>query len=142
MTLSLLASAGALVGALLSPVAAPAAPLASDPASLVNPLLGTTNGGNDFPGADVPFGMAQWSPDTATRPDGGGYSYTSSTITGFSLTHIAGPGCGAYGDVPIMPTVGEISSPGSASSSYAHANESASPGYYGVTLGNGVRTEL
>ncbi|GAA4614637.1 hypothetical protein GCM10023195_63970 [Actinoallomurus liliacearum] len=131
-----------LLGALFLPATASAAALVSDPASLVNPLLGTTNGGNDFPGADVPFGMLQWSPDTSSRALGGGYSYNSSTITGFSLTHMAGPGCGAYGDVPIMPTTGAVSSPGSASSSYSHANESASPGYYGVTLGNGVKTEL
>ncbi|MCO5995508.1 lectin [Actinoallomurus rhizosphaericola] len=133
-----------LLGALFlpAPASASAAALVSDPASLVNPLLGTTNGGNDFPGADVPFGMLQWSPDTSSRALGGGYSYNSSTITGFSLTHMAGPGCGAYGDVPIMPTTGAVSSPGSASSPYSHANESASPGYYGVTLGNGVKTEL
>lgn len=139
----LLVSAGTLLAALLVPTTADAvAPLVSDPASLVNPLLGTTNGANDFPGADVPFGMAQWSPDTASRALGGGYSYNSPTITGFSLTHIAGPGCGAYGDVPIMPTTGAVTNPGSASSSYAHTDESASPGYYGVTLGNGVKTEL
>jgi predicted alpha-1,2-mannosidase len=137
----LLVSAGTLLAALIVPVQAAQAAV-SDPASLVNPLLGTTNGANDFPGADVPFGMTQWSPDTASRAQGGGYTYTSPTITGFSLTHIAGPGCGAYGDVPIMPTTGAISSPSSASSSYTHTNESASPGYYGVTLGNGVKTEL
>jgi predicted alpha-1,2-mannosidase len=140
MTRLRLTLAAAIVGALLLPAQAHAA--VSDPASLVNPLLGTTNGANDFPGADVPFGMVQWSPDTASRALGGGYSYNSPTITGFSLTHIAGPGCGAYGDVPIMPTTGAISSPSSASSSYSHSNESASPGYYGVTLGNGVKTEL
>jgi len=137
----LLVSAGTLLAALIVPAPASYAAV-SDPASLVNPLLGTTNGANDFPGADVPFGMTQWSPDTASRAQGGGYTYTSPTITGFSLTHIAGPGCGAYGDVPIMPTTGAVSSPSSASSSYTHTNESASPGYYGVTLGNGVKTEL
>lgn len=136
-----LVSAGTLLAALIVPTVAAHAAV-TDPASLVNPLLGTTNGANDFPGADVPFGMTQWSPDTASRALGGGYSYNSPTITGFSLTHIAGPGCGAYGDVPIMPTTGAVSSPGSASSSYSHADESASPGYYGVTLGNGVKTEL
>ncbi|GAB2828998.1 hypothetical protein GCM10027176_36490 [Actinoallomurus bryophytorum] len=140
--LGLLVSAGTLLAALIVPVQGAAYAAVSDPASLVNPLLGTTNGANDFPGADVPFGMTQWSPDTASRAQGGGYTYTSPTITGFSLTHMAGPGCGAYGDVPIMPTTGAISSPSTASSSYTHANESASPGYYGVTLGNAVKTEL
>ncbi len=138
--LGVIVAATTVVAALFLPAQAQAA--VSDPASLVNPLLGTTNGANDFPGADVPFGMTQWSPDTADRTQGGGYSYNSPTIIGFSLTHIAGPGCGAYGDVPIMPTTGAISNPGSASSSYSHANESASPGYYGVTLGNGVKSEL
>ncbi|MGI5224739.1 lectin [Actinoallomurus sp. CA-142502] len=136
-----LVSAGTLLAALILPAQAASAAV-SDPASLVNPLIGTANAANDFPGADVPFGMLQWSPDTSSRAQGGGYTYSSSTITGFSLTHMSGPGCGAYGDVPIMPTTGAISNPGSASSSYSHANESASPGYYGVTLGNGVKTEL
>ncbi|HZU54373.1 MAG TPA: GH92 family glycosyl hydrolase, partial [Actinocrinis sp.] len=117
--------------------------LVSDPAALVNPFIGTTGDGHDFPGADVPYGMLQWSPDTSSRPKGGGYDYGDSSITGFSLTHISGPGCDAAGDVPILPTVGAIdSSPGSDSQSFSHSDESASPGYYGVTLGNGVKTEL
>lgn len=60
-------SAGTLLAALIVPVQGAAYAAVSDPASLVNPLLGTTNGANDFPGADVPFGMTQWSPDTASR---------------------------------------------------------------------------
>ncbi len=117
--------------------------LITDPASLVNPFIGTTGDGHDFPGADVPYGMIQWSPDTSSRPKGGGYDYGDSSITGFSLTHISGPGCDAAGDVPILPTVGAIdSSPGADSQSFSHSNETASPGYYGVTLGNGVKTEL
>src|SRR5579875_3888998 len=53
----------------------------SDPASLVDPFIGTTNSADDFPGADVPFGMVQWSPDTSpNRPDGGGYEYSDSAI--------------------------------------------------------------
>ncbi|MFC4587026.1 lectin [Sphaerisporangium corydalis] len=135
---------GAALGLVLAPVTGvPAQAAVADPASLVNTFLGTSNGGNDFPGADVPFGMVQWSPDTASRAQGGGYTYSSPTITGFSLTHIAGPGCGAYGDVPIMPTTGAIgTNPGGASAGYAHSGESATPGYYSVNLNNGVRTEL
>ncbi len=73
---------------------AQAAPVAS-PASLVNPLIGTSGGGNEFPGPDMPFGMIQWGPDTSpSRPDGGGYAYTASQVTGYSLTHLSGPGCG------------------------------------------------
>jgi putative alpha-1,2-mannosidase len=49
-----------------------AAAFVTDPASLVNPFIGTTNSADDFPGADVPLGMVQWSPDTPSRPDGGG----------------------------------------------------------------------
>ena len=120
--------------------AATHAALVSDPASLVNPFIGTTNGANDFPGADAPFGMVQWSPDTTSRPDGGGYSYNDSAITGFSLTHLSGPGCPGEGDVPILPTVGSINT--SATDSFSHSNESASPGYYSVQTSNGVTTQL
>ncbi|OIJ64372.1 hypothetical protein WN71_029315 [Streptomyces mangrovisoli] len=112
----------------------------SDPASLVNPFLGTSNAADDFPGADVPFGMVQWSPDTPSRPDGGGYEYNDSSITGFSLTHIAGPGCGAAGDVPVLPTVGAVNT--GATDAFSHGNESAYAGSYKVALNNGVTTEL
>ena len=116
------------------------AALVSNPASLVNPFIGTSNQADDFPGADVPFGMVQWSPDTPSRPDGGGYEYNDSSITGFSLSHLSGPGCGAAGDVPVLPTVGAVSM--SATDSFSHSGESASPGYYKVALNNGVTTEL
>ena len=106
----------------------------SDPASLVNPLIGTSRGVNTFPGPSMPFGMIQWSPDTyPSRPFGGGYEYNTSQITGFSLTHMA-TGCPAYNDVPILPTVGGIgSSPGSATGSFSHSGESVQAGYYAVT---------
>ena len=120
--------------------AASSAALVSNPASLVNPFIGTANNANDFPGADSPFGMVQWSPDTPSRPDGGGYAYGDSSITGFSLDHLSGPGCGAEGDIPILPTVGSVST--SATDAFSHSNESATPGYYEVTLNNGVKTEL
>jgi predicted alpha-1,2-mannosidase len=112
----------------------------TDPASVVNALLGTSNGGNDFPGADVPFGMVQWSPDTNSRPQGGGYAYGDGTITGFPLTHVSGPGCDAGSDVPIMPTTGAVN--GTATSTFSHSTETANAGYYKVTLGNGITTEL
>jgi predicted alpha-1,2-mannosidase len=118
-----------------------AAGLVTDPASLVNPFIGTTNGANDFPGADAPFGMVQWSPDTSpNRADGGGYEYNDSSITGFSLDHLSGPGCGAEGDVPVLPTVGAVVS--SATDSFSHSNESAAAGEYKVALDNGVTTAL
>ena len=134
------AAAIALVAAPAVPAHAAAAALVSDPASLVNPFIGTTNQADDFPGADAPFGMVQWSPDTPSRPDGGGYEYNDSSITGFSLTHLSGPGCGGEGDVPILPTVGGVST--SATDAFSHSNESASPGYYSVKLNNGVTTQL
>jgi putative alpha-1,2-mannosidase len=116
----------------------------SDPASLVNPFIGTSGSVDTFPGPDMPFGMLQWSPDTApNRPRGGGYEYNDSSISGFSLTHLSGPGCAAYGDVPILPTVGDIgSSPAAATATFSHMTESAQAGYYSVTLGDGVTVNL
>ena len=138
ITVSLLAvpSAAAAPRAAVTPV--------TDPAALVNPLIGTSGGGNTFPGPDMPFGMMQWSPDTSpSRPDGGGYDYGDGSLAGFSLTHLSGPGCDAYGDVPILPTVGAIgSSPGSAAESFSHATETAKAGYYAVALGDGVGVQL
>ncbi|KAB1988337.1 hypothetical protein F8144_13860 [Streptomyces triticiradicis] len=116
------------------------AALVTSPATVVNPFIGTSNEANDFPGADVPFGMVQWSPDTTSRPPGGGYEYNDSSITGFSLTHIAGPGCGAAGDIPVLPTVGAVNT--GATDAFSHANESASAGSYKVALNNQVTTEL
>jgi len=125
-----------------SPALAAAPHYVADPASLVNPLIGTSGYVDDFPGADVPFGMAQWSPDTPSRPAGGGYEYNDKTITGFSLDHISGPGCSAFGDVPILPTVGAIGAdPGSATAAFDHSQETAQAGYYAVQAG-GVHTEL
>jgi len=75
----------------------------SDIASLVDTRTWTTGGGNTFPGADVPYGMVQWSPDTMPhRNAGGGYNYGDESLTGYSLTHVSGPGCGAAQDVPIQ----------------------------------------
>src|SRR6185437_10943137 len=72
-------------------------------AGLVDTRTWTSGGGNTFPGADVPFGMVQWSPDTMPdRSDGGGYTSGDKLLTGYSLTHLSGPGCPAAGDVPIQ----------------------------------------
>ena len=120
----------------------------ADPAALVDPFVGTGSGGDvvgqvdTFPGASLPFGMIQWSPDTPSRPDGGGYGYPDSSITGFSLTHLSGPGCAVSGDFPILPVTGALpADPGSATASFSHADETAHPGSYSVTAG-GVRTDL
>ena len=142
MALSTTLAVAALATLLLpSTPVAPARPaLVADPASIVNPFIGTSNSADDFPGADVPFGMVQWSPDTPSRPDGGGYEYNDSSITGFSLTHLSGPGCGAMGDVPFLPTTGGVD--GSATAAFSHANEQADAGYYKVKLNSGITTEL
>ncbi|MFI2205137.1 lectin [Streptomyces sp. NPDC020192] len=139
---SVLAAGALVVGVAAAPAhaAAGAARLVTDPASLVNPFIGTSHAADDFPGADTPFGMVQWSPDTPHKPDGGGYEYSDSSITGFSLTHIAGPGCRAAGDIPVLPTVGAVDT--RATDSFSHTNESAAPGSYTVSLDNGVKTEL
>lgn len=139
--IGLFAAAALAMAGLCAPAwAAGKAALVASPATVVNPFIGTSNDANDFPGADVPFGMVQWSPDTTSRPSGGGYEYNDSSITGFSLTHIAGPGCGAAGDVPVLPTVGAVNT--GATDAFSHANESASAGSYKVGLNNQVTTEL
>jgi predicted alpha-1,2-mannosidase len=118
--------------------------LVTQPAALVDPLIGTAGGVNEFPGPDMPFGMIQWSPDTSpSRPDGGGYAYTATQITGYSLTHLSGPGCDAYGDVPILPTTGAIgTNPAATTETFSHGSETAQAGYYGNTLGDGVTVKL
>jgi predicted alpha-1,2-mannosidase len=126
--------------------------LVGDPSSLVNPMAGTGTGPSDpgtvgqFPGASLPFGMIQWSPDTTPNAagSGGGYSSADSTTSGFSLTHLSGTGCPSYGDVPVLPTVGPIGpDPEAATATFSHADEHAAPGSYGVTLGpSKVTTDL
>jgi predicted alpha-1,2-mannosidase len=119
-----------------------------DPVLLVDPFVGTSGtlaGGpiDTFPGVDVPFGMVQWSPDTPSQNAGGGYEYGDSAITGFSLTHLSGPGCSVFGDFGILPTVGAIGDPLTAKQPFSHATEVTAPGWYAVTVGNpGIRTEL
>ncbi|HEX4581467.1 MAG TPA: glycoside hydrolase domain-containing protein, partial [Acidobacteriaceae bacterium] len=146
-------SSSLLISALLmSPSAFAAQP---DPASLVNPFVGTTNGGNVFPGATMPFGMVQFSPEATpvnqkrqiAAP--GGYEYRAKQIRGFSLTNVEGWGCaGASGDVPLMPITDAITTSPSKdfrhnyAASFTHADEKAEPGSYQVKLGNGVQVAL
>src|SRR6476659_4781593 len=77
----------------------------ADYANMANPMIGTGGHGHTFPGAAVPFGMVQVSPDT--RLDGwdgcSGYHYSDSLIYGFSHTHLSGTGCSDYGDILLMP---------------------------------------
>jgi len=154
---SLLLAAVLAVGGATPALAATAAPpeLVKDPTAYVDPLIGTKNGGNVFPGAVVPFGMLSWSPEN-TRGDAartaapGGYQYDATRIRGFSLTHMSGTGCaGGSGDIPFFPYTGEVtSSPASDTkdavyaADFAHADESAEPGHYKVGLSSGVTADL
>jgi predicted alpha-1,2-mannosidase len=131
-----------VVPPVVTTVASYAIPWVKDPASLVDNFVGTMANGDTFPGADVPFGMIQWSPDTTARPDGGGYSYDSNQLLGYSLTHLSGPGCPAESDVPILPIVGPVGhDPTYKVARLDHADEVASPGYYQLTAG-GITTQL
>ena len=104
-----------------------------DPTALVNPYVGTENHGNTFPGAAAPLGMVQVSPDTGGQ---GGYDYDQGTIYGFSQTHLSGVGCGVEGELPLLPTTGQVSTvdPARYASAYSHDAEQAEPGYYRVEL--------
>ena len=133
------------IGIALLFIGAPALADPASPADKVDPLVGTSTtaiGGqiDTFPGADAPFGMLQWSPDTPSQPAGGGYNYNDGTITGFSLTHLSGPGCSVGGDVSILPYVGAVGPPDAPDLSklqqpFAHAAEVAQPGYYQSLVG-------
>ncbi len=109
--------------------------------NFVNPFIGTGGHGHTYPGAVLPFGMMQLSPDT--RLDGwdgcSGYHYSDEHIYGFSHTHLSGTGVSDYGDILLMPT-NEVNfhNGGDGNKGYrapfSHANEKASPGYYAVHL--------
>lgn len=126
-----------------------------NPVQYVNPIIGTERMGHTFPGATVPFGMVQLSPDTDTIPyetDGhynpdvykycAGYQYDDKTIVGFSHTHFSGTGHSDLGDFLIMPTVGKLQlNPGTADSPengfrsrYSHKTEVTEADYYKVKL--------
>lgn len=155
--MSLLLAAVLAVGSATPALAAPAAPpdLLKDPTPYVDPLIGTRNGGNVFPGAVTPFGMLSFSPEN-TRGDAtrtaapGGYHYDATRVRGFSLTHMSGTGCaGGSGDIPLFPYAGEVtSSPASDTkdavyaSDFSHADERAEPGRYRVRLASGVTADL
>lgn len=151
---------GSGLAAALMVLAAPASALAaSDSTTAVDLFDGTQSGapnfgtgggaGNTFPGATVPFGMVQFSPNTIPSTDNfaSGYSYEDGRIGGFSLNHVSGGGCAELQDIPIVPVAGRVTSSPSISGSYdlqdayrqafSHAHESAAPGAYSVTLNPG-----
>lgn len=130
----------------------------------VDPLIGTAKMGHTFPGATVPFGAVQLSPDTDTvsyefngkyNPEVytfcAGYRYQDPTITGFSHTHFSGTGHSDLGDFLVMPTTGKLQlNPGTAAqpetgfrSRFSHEHEHAEPNYYSVLLeDHGIKAEL
>lgn len=117
-----------------------------NPAQYVNPFIGTDWHGHTYPGASLPFGMVQLSPDTRLGGWDGcsGYHYSDSVIYGFSHTALSGTGVGDYGDILIMPVVGEPSLINTDYlSPFRKENEKASAGYYSVFLDKpGVLAEL
>src|SRR5574344_1443930 len=105
----------------------------------VNPFVGTAEHGHTFPGAIVPFGAVEVSPDTRlTGWDGcSGYHYSDKVVYGFSHTHLSGTGCSDYGDILLMPVEGYVKAAlthDDYSSGFSHDSESAKPGYYSVHL--------
>lgn len=150
---------------LCAPRLLPAQPFAAnDPLRYVDPMIGTQRMGHVYPGATVPFGMVQLSPDTDTIPYAvngtynpevyrtcSGYQYDDSTIVGFSHTHFSGTGHSDLGDILLMPTTGPLQlNPGTAGaprsgfrSVFHHAREKAVPGKYAVLLeDHGINAEL
>jgi len=117
-----------------------------DYTTYVNPFIGTGGHGHTFPGATVPFGMVQLSPDT--RVDGSwdgcsGYHYSDKKIYGFSHTHLSGTGCSDYGDIMLMPMTGKASiQKEKYATSFKHENEKAEAGFYSVTLDNKIKAEF
>ena len=138
---------------------------AKDFTKYVNPFVGTSKMGHVFPGATVPFGMVQLSPQTnfevMHKEDGAynrktyeycaGYQYRDTTIIGFSHTNFSGTGHSDLGDLLVMPTIGPLilepikssSTKKGYYSTFSHDKENASPGYYEVDLSSyGIKAEL
>ena len=134
------------------------------PVDYVNPMIGTDGMGHTFPGACVPFGGVQLSPDTENIPHNiegkyqkgtyaycAGYQYQDKTIVGFSHTHFSGTGHSDLGDILLMPGMVEVKLvPGTAQepesgyrSRFSHETEKSQPGYYEVMLeDSGVKAQL
>ena len=138
--------------------------ISQTPASFVNPFIGTNEMGHTYPGATVPFGMVQLSPETDTIQYSigkgyikdvyrycAGYQYSDKTIVGFSHTHFSGTGHSDLGDFLVMPTSGPVQlNPGTAEhpetgyrSRFSHETEKATAGYYSVLLSDyNIKAEL
>ena len=106
----------------------------------VDPFIGTGGHGHTYPGATVPFGMVQLSPDNGV---GGwdwcsGYHYSSDSIAGFSHTHLSGTGIGDWCDISIMPANNLLQAGEDYKAKFSHAKEQSTPGFYQVKLDNGI----
>lgn len=119
----------------------------------IDPLIGTDGFGHTYPGPSLPFGMVQLGPDTRLSGWEGcsGYHYSDSVIYGFSHTHLSGTGVSDYGDILLMPTIGDVViNPGDPSisapgyySRFSHEKENVEAGYYEVFLeDDGINVEL
>jgi predicted alpha-1,2-mannosidase len=142
-------SVGLLVATAVAVTGTPAHAATLNLTQYVNPFIGTDDsnspnpvgggaGGSTYPGATVPFGMVQFSPDTPTASPSG-YRYSDATVEDFSLTHFDGAGCPNNEDLNLLPVTGALgTSPGSGwtgyASGYTKANESAAAGYYKTRL--------
>jgi len=102
----------------------------------VNPFIGTGGHGHTYPGATLPFGMVQLSPDNGSQGWDwtSGYNYRDSMIQGFSHTHLSGTGVGDLCDISVLPIAGRTVTAKPVKSQFIHKQEIASPGYYAVQL--------
>src|ERR1700744_3568980 len=106
------------------------------PVDYVNPFIGTADHGHTYPGATVPFGMVQLSPDNGRSGWDwcSGYNYGDSVIAGFSHLHLSGTGIGDLCDISVMPSIGILPGTEHIRSSFSHERETAKPGHYAVLL--------
>ena len=106
----------------------------------VNPFIGTGGHGHVFIGANVPFGLVQLGPTQHTHGWDwcSGYHYSDSILLGFSHMHLSGTGVGDLGDITVLPVV----SPRQSEVKFSHDDEQCRPGYYALTMANGVKVEL
>jgi predicted alpha-1,2-mannosidase len=121
-------------------------------AKYVDPLIGTADHGHVYPGATVPFGAVQLSPDNGTQGWDwcSGYNYADSTIVGFSHTHLSGTGIGDLCDILLMPATGNIDLTKEVAdvreedfaTTFNHENEVAKAGFYQVLMENGIEAQL
>ncbi|WKZ68950.1 MAG: GH92 family glycosyl hydrolase [Melioribacteraceae bacterium] len=107
---------------------------------LINPFIGTSNGGNTYPGAVVPWGMVSVSPHNSTGVPSG-YIYGEKYFYGFGHTHLSGTGCSELGNIVV--TVSKTSSTEPENYKTIYSNEIASPGYYSLYLNeNKIKAEV